>query len=47
MPPQPPGALDHQVDRREIRKHYVEIEIEGLLNHLGRDEHPPCPLIRS
>jgi len=39
----PAGALDHQVDRREVGDQDVEIEVKRLLHHLGGDEHLAAP----
>ncbi len=43
MPPQPSGALDHQVDRREVRDHQIEVEVEALFYNLRCNEYPTVP----
>ena len=40
VPPESAGTLDQKVDRGEIGDQGVEVEIQRLLYHLGRDEHP-------
>ena len=45
MAPQPPGALDDQVDRREIGDHDIKIDVERLLGDLGGHENPPAALL--
>jgi hypothetical protein len=35
---QPPGALDHQINRGEIGHHVVEVHVQRLLNDLSRDD---------
>ncbi len=39
MSPKPPSALQHQIDRREVANHQVEIEVEALLNDLSGDQN--------
>ncbi|MCY1290915.1 hypothetical protein D9M70_400810 [compost metagenome] len=44
MPLQTASALDQQVDRGHIADHGIEVQIEGLLHHLGRYQHPALTL---
>ncbi len=46
MAPQPAGALEEGIDRREIGDHQVEIEVERTLGDLGRHQHPAAPSLR-
>ncbi len=39
MPPKPAGALDEEVYGSEIARHRIEIEIEGLFDHLSRNQN--------
>jgi hypothetical protein len=39
MPVEPAHPLDQQVDRGDIAVHEVEVQIESLLDDLGRDHH--------
>jgi hypothetical protein len=39
MAPQSPGALQEEVEGRKVRDQEVEVQIERLLDHLGRDQH--------
>jgi hypothetical protein len=41
MPPQPPGALDDQIDGREVRDHQIEVKVEALLYDLCCNKHLP------
>ena len=33
------GALQKQIDRRDVGDHQVEVEVKTLLDHLGGDEY--------
>ena len=36
-------TLDQHIDWREVADHCVEVEIQRLLHHLGRNQHPVAP----
>jgi hypothetical protein len=46
MPPESASPLQQQVDRREIRHHHIEVEVEGLLDHLSGNHYTTASLLR-
>ena len=41
MPVHAAGPLQHQVYRCQVADHEVEIQVQALLDHLGRDQDGP------
>ena len=47
MTVQPAGTLNQKIDRRHVRDHDVEVQVEALLDNLGRDDYGPFGSIRA
>jgi len=45
MPPEPARPLYDEIGRGKVGHHQVKIEIEALLDHLRRHQHPPLSLL--
>ena len=45
MPVKTARTLNQQIDRRQIAYEDIEIQIERLLDHLGRNQYPARTLL--
>jgi hypothetical protein len=47
MPVQAAQPLEHQIDRRQISHHEVEVHVQRLLNHLGGNHDVQVRTVRT